>query len=352
MQNQISTDTEVRPTSMIDHVAKQLLLERWGLDCELSPCATELDRIYRVRSREGELYALRLCHSKVSHEEIDMQTGVASHLSEHLDGFAVPEPVPTLDGEVLLKIDKPAFGFSYACLSKWVSGVVLVKTVKSRSQAFNLGAAVGSMSLALKNYWHPSVHRRIVWDLRRADEVLELMPSIGRLDVEELAKNSLMDSDVIINRLYQTDFEEQVLHADVTPYNVLASSCDTSRISGFVDFGDATYGPRVFELAIAASYWVDVRQQPGAIDHVVELVRGYISLVPLSEHELQCLIPLIQRRMAMTAVITLEHAARVPENVVAITKNTDLAVETMRVLSGRKAAEWSEELINKVFMEQ
>jgi 4-aminobutyrate aminotransferase-like enzyme len=86
-----------------------------------------------------------------------------------------------------------------------------------------------------------------------------------------------------------------IIHNDANDYNVLVHE---GRVSSLIDFGDMLYAPTICELAIAAAYALMEQDDPLAM--LIKMVRGYHSVLPLTEKELGLLFPLIQMRLAVS----------------------------------------------------
>ena len=69
----------------------------------------------------------------------------------------------------------------------------------------------------------------------------------------------------------------RLIHGDANPENVLLDP-ETRSFTGFIDFSDAIRAPRVFDVAIAASYLRSGSADPGAIASSFGMERCYRGL--------------------------------------------------------------------------
>jgi Ser/Thr protein kinase RdoA (MazF antagonist) len=84
----------------------------------------------------------------------------------------------------------------------------------------------------------------------------------------------------------------QVIHSDANPENVVS---DDDAI-GFIDFGDIVYAPRVYDVAIAASYLRQGGDDPLAL--IRPFIAGYHAIAPLALTEIEVLFDLVRARLA------------------------------------------------------
>lgn len=88
----------------------------------------------------------------------------------------------------------------------------------------------------------------------------------------------------------------QLVHGDLTPDNVLLRR--TGTVAGFIDFDHLPIAPRLWELGRYLSRRIRLRWQaghPGAerLAHIGPLVRGYQTVTPLTDRELETLPAMI-----------------------------------------------------------
>ncbi|NBT54825.1 MAG: hypothetical protein EBT05_08055 [Betaproteobacteria bacterium] len=124
---------------------------------------------------------------------------------------------------------------------------------------------------------------------------------------------------------------QQFLHNDFNPYNLLVHPANPDQVCGVLDFGDMLHGPRVFDVAVAASYQCHAQGQP-SIDSLLEFMQGYQQANPLSSQELR-LVPLLAAvRCAITLCITEQRAQWFPDNRDYILRNHTVASAGLRAL--------------------
>ncbi|MBX9602479.1 MAG: aminotransferase class III-fold pyridoxal phosphate-dependent enzyme [Bryobacteraceae bacterium] len=164
----------------------------------------------------------------------------------------------------------------------------------------DLGRALAKTDEALAGFDHPALHREFHWDLARAER-------IAAAD-SELARRYREYAKPLLPRLRQS-----VIHNDANDFNVLVTDePGPDRVTGIIDFGDMVYSHTVNNLAIALAYAALGQDRP--LDAMCSVVRGYHSVFPLEEPEVEALFALAGMRLAVSAAIAKRQRAADPGN--------------------------------------
>lgn len=110
---------------------------------------------------------------------------------------------------------------------------------------------------------------------------------------------------------------------------------------GVIDFGDAVHAPRINELAIAASYFIDPAL--GLDASLATLVEGYRQEAELLPEELELLPDLICTRLATRILLTHWRNSHFPENSAYIMRNLANAWTLVDTINHRGPAPCPEE---------
>jgi hydroxylysine kinase len=142
----------------------------------------------------------------------------------------------------------------------------------------------------------PTCH---AWELIRAGDTLRGV--VGQVpDRRVAAALDVFERDLrpLFDRLPWT-----IVHHDLHDSNLLVGA---GRITGILDFGDLTYGPRLAELAVAAAYAARNTADPHAA--VLEVAAGWASVLPLTAEETQGLLPAVVTRLATNVAVWASRA--------------------------------------------
>jgi hydroxylysine kinase len=98
-----------------------------------------------------------------------------------------------------------------------------------------------------------------------------------------------------------------IIHGDLNNENILVDQkVNPNSPSGFIDFGDMSYAPFIFELAICALYALEsvlnkASYKTGSeVEVTGHVVSGYLSLVKLTETEIGLLLTCIKTRICQS----------------------------------------------------
>ncbi|MDP2436846.1 MAG: phosphotransferase [archaeon] len=292
---------------------------------QLSALASERDVNYRVGWEDTE-YLLKIVNPAEPPEETDFQNAVLLHigltlpslLSATSPGLLVPQPVPTLQGHHVLRHRCAADGrWTPVRLLSWVPGVpVKLRIAASQGQPtdalrFNMGVALATLDLALQGFSHPAGSRVFYWDIAHAPLLRPLLAYITEDAEAQLIEALLADFEQrVAPRLGL--LRRQIIFNDLNPDNILCASVDDDRISGIIDFGDAVEGTIAAELAVAAAYIF--HSEPDPIASVAAFLRGFASVLPILQAEIEALFDLIRMRFVITLLITGWRCRLHPDN--------------------------------------
>ena len=107
-------------------------------------------------------------------------------------------------------------------------------------------------------------------------------------------------------------------------------------VSGFIDFGDGGWNPKIQDLAIAASHMVRDPNLPlGGAEH---LIAGYHAITPLSGLEARLLVGLMRARQSALILINYWRSHLFPDAAEYINKNVARAERGLAILSQLDAA--------------
>ncbi|XP_028410249.1 hydroxylysine kinase-like isoform X2 [Dendronephthya gigantea] len=305
--------------------------------------AMERPRVTQVKAIQlaNEIFGLEVdLNSKKSAKELDSYDDKNFYLSGVKDGkpdagIACPVPQKTLAGNYLevrnlpstpsndqakrIKLDdnlRPCI----VCLFTFLPGKTM-QDFKKNGHTFKyqfflqLGQAVGNVANALKDLNCPVLTKREYrWDLYYFDTMLSGLDFISSKQ-KELVK----DVENLFKRFVKPRLDvlpKQCIHGDITCGNVIIRKNPDSEkleVSGFIDFGDVNYSCRVFEIAIAAAYMMNVAE-----DDIIKVgaytVAGFHEICPLSQEESDVIFYCIQARLCMSGCFGAESCETHPDN--------------------------------------
>lgn len=275
--------------------------------------------VFRITLADGQSAALRL-HRPGYHDETSLRSELAFMATLRHGGLDVPSPVPTGDGRSLVRL--PAnrkFPVQHADVVSWIDGAALGQTGTPLSQSaktqadlfFRIGHAMATLHDLADAWMPPPGFRRPAWD---PEGLLGESPLWGRFwDCPGLSRDEATALSAVRDDLRRRLADAQrngldygLIHADLVRENIYLTG-DENQVA-FIDFDDAGYGFRLFDLATAL---LKNRQEPAypAIENA--LIAGYRSRRGLSDAALQSL-PLFMVLRSLTYIGWLAERPEIP----------------------------------------
>lgn len=267
---------------------------------ELTPLGGEVDRNYRLRAADGSTYLVKVQTAVGDRAELHWQEAILVHLCGKDLGFAVPNIVQTVGGDLHVPFELGPDGGLLRVLD-WISGTELSRVDEhSPSLLRQLGAAAATITTALEGFSAPSFHATHHWDLTRSGEIIRQSIAEGSVCADDFGARSVLDAfDAVAPAL--EDLPRAMVHHDLNDNNVLVAEADGGQtIAGVLDFNDALYSIRVAEPTIAGAYAMLRKDDPlAALGHVIG---GYHAVTPLTTKELGVVWPLAVARLCVQAL--------------------------------------------------
>ena len=231
-----------------DETAALAVLERYDLDVtRIQPLATSYNTSFRVKTRGGSRYALRVSPPRPIHRA-GSDRAEAAWLDElHRDGVAiVPRFIRTREGA-----DGVELGSRRFAVMTWIDGrPVRDHPVVVREMGAIAARLHGHRSVAIQPSVVPAFDRVVYWEIEsRFDELTSAQRSV--------VDPALERATTVIEALWtQQENPPQLLHGDIGTSNLLASSDGIAVL----DFEDLVWGFPVLDLSISIA---DLRRHHG-----------------------------------------------------------------------------------------
>ncbi len=299
----LATPTPVRSLEGAAAVAA-----RFGVKGEASALSSERDSNYRIKAEDGREYLLKITNPAEDSAVSDVQTQALVHVARIDPGLPTPRPLPAANGDYQLRIDD-AGPKQIARLMTYLPGMQLHHARATPALRRDIGQNLARLDRALEGFSHPMSGYTILWDLKHAPDLRDLLSLIEHADRRALAASTLDRYEAQVAPA-TGDLRWQVIHNDFNRHNLLCESEQGTRVTGIIDFGDIVRAPRINDLAIACAYHTGTDGWGPA----AEIAAGYNEALKLTTLERGLLPDLIATRLGMTVLITGWRAAKYPEN--------------------------------------
>ena len=288
----------------------------FGVEGTALPLKGERDQNFLLRGPSGA-FVLKITNPAEDRRVTDFQTRALLHVKMTDPLLPVPALLRAENGSYEAEIHIGS-EIRIARLMSFLPGTMAINVTPSWALRSAVGRTLARLDRALADFVHPEVDHDLSWDLKHATRLRHLLVHIENRSNRHRAERALDGFDAVVLPA-QPHLREQVIHNDLSLYNVLVDEAEPSRVLGVIDFGDLVRAPLVNDLAIASSYHFAAHGEPLA--PIVEIVRAYHAVHPLTAEETDLLFDLVSMRMAMTILITEWRARRYPENRAYILKN-------------------------------
>ncbi|HSD69428.1 MAG TPA: phosphotransferase [Woeseiaceae bacterium] len=284
--------------------AVHLLREHYAIEVlTASPLVSERDQNFRLRTADGRRLVLKIANVAEEPVVTDFQIRALQHIeryqARHGTRCNAPRIVPTRDGRAQIEIS--ANGQTHiARVVTFLAGVPHGDAQPSIAYCRNAGRYLAELDLALRDFDHPGANQNLLWDMKRAVDLRQLLPCISTPAVRERVSRCLdyFEGQVLP---HFGSLRWQVIHNDLNPDNVLLAAEGSAEVVGIIDFGDMLTAPLAVDVAIAVSYLrVD---GDDALAGILAFVSAYHRVSSLADREVDLLFDLIRARLAATISI-------------------------------------------------
>ncbi|MEJ1978063.1 MAG: phosphotransferase [Acetobacteraceae bacterium] len=252
----------------------------------------------------------------------DFQSRALLHIAAADPGLPMPRLLRPISGDAPdANWTVPGMPPRRVRLLTYLAGRPLHLLTPTPSLRRDLGACLARLSLALRDFSHPSQSHRLLWDLQHAAEVRGLLAALppGRRALPE----RYLDRFATYALPVLPGLRAQVIHNDFNPHNILADPVTDTKIAGIIDFGDMVHAPLVQDLATAAAY--QITPDGPVLQGPAEMIAAFHAICPLLPAEIMVLPDLIAARLALTITISSWRASRHPDNADYIMRNQKAA---------------------------
>jgi 4-aminobutyrate aminotransferase-like enzyme len=292
--------------------ATRLARELFGVEGRAEELDSYMDRNFRI----GEEWVLKVANASQDAAALDFQNRAMEMVADAEEGLAA-RVKPSLAGRSIETVELDDTRHCVRLVSH-LPGMLLGHASHVNLDTWSeLGRQLARVDRALMGLEHPAMRHELRWDLAQAEWTLR--SPIPELDADRrrlLERYQLQFGAHVVRHL--DDLPQAVIHNDANELNVLVDDDPGgTRITGFIDFGDATHTARVFEVAIACAYAIQDQAEP--LEVMGALTDGYHQLAPLDDLELRALFPATCMRFVVSITSAAEAARTDPDNEYALT---------------------------------
>jgi Ser/Thr protein kinase RdoA (MazF antagonist) len=292
--------------------ALELARERYGIEARAARLTGERDENFRLTAADGRDYVLKVAHPAENPSVTDLTTKALLHLESVDPALPCPRVVRERGGgSSICFIDDERTPRTARVLT-YLPGQPLGASAHPQRLRAECGRLGGRLTRALRSFEHPAAHRAIVWDVRHAAYLSQLLGQLPgfpcRAEASAVLERIVPRIDARLPQLRQ-----QIVHNDLNPKNILVT--ETGAVTGVIDFGDMTCTAVIADVAVTAAEHIPEECRAGsgeATASLHEVANAYHESVPLSAEELALLPTLVAARLVANMVVHEWHVHRNP----------------------------------------
>ncbi len=290
---------------------KDFLQKKYDLQGNLTQLPGEIDLNYHLKLSSGHSYTIKIAHEKENRQHLEMQNAIMDHLHLKMLNLVLPVIQKNKNGDSISEIIDSAGNKRFLRVLTWVSGKIYAHSLpKSSHLLTSVGQACAEMVNNLQDFDHPGAHREYKWDLAKAEWIKDYFNLFQGSQKEWVTYFFELFQE--IQPVYKT-LRKNVIYNDANDYNIIVSEESfPGKVKGFIDFGDVMYTQVINELAIAIAYGIMDKEQP--LEAACDIIRGFHSIYPLQEKEIEVLFPLIAARLLVSLTVSSINRSENPEN--------------------------------------
>jgi len=308
----MSVFEEKCPDFSIDEI-KKFINKHYRINGSIQRLVSYDDQNFVVTDKKGERYIVKISNTVEKKEFLRAQNEALKFLNINCPGYQFPNHIETTEGKNILKIyDNSGTSFFVRLLS-YVKGTFIGDAENhSENILFKFGEFLGTMDKAFLKFDHPAVHRNMTWDIQNVLQVYDRLKYIKSPHKKRIVEYFLLQFETFVLPQFNK-LRSSVIHGDANDWNVLISQTGSGeKIAGVIDFGDMVFSQTINELAIALVYVLFNKKNP--LEAAKHVIRGYHSVLPLEELELELLYYLICARLCIGVTMYAFSRLKYPEN--------------------------------------
>jgi 4-aminobutyrate aminotransferase-like enzyme/Ser/Thr protein kinase RdoA (MazF antagonist) len=294
--------------------AVQIARDQYGLKTSARLLPGEYDDNFHLVDADSREFVLKIMHVAREDSFVDMQCRALIHLAEHAHHLDLPRVIPNSTSNSFFRAKQEDGTTRLVWLLSYLPGQTLASTKPHSAELLeSLGVFLAQIDNALLKFAHPATERELKWDISRSLWARDYLSFVRGRPRRELAANFLHLFEQEAAPRFP-DLRRSVIYGDANDHNVLVSPrwSQPRQVLSIIDFGDMHRGLLVGELAIACAYAALGKDDPLAAAACV--VTGYHKTLPLNNHEIAALFPLICARLAVSVINSAHRQSLVPDD--------------------------------------
>lgn len=306
-------ENKFEETKITQAEAEKFALEFYGIEANATPLPGEVDSNFRLTDKDNQSFLLKISRADADEKQIDFQIDLMRYLNNQNLPIEIPKPIASKAGRFREIVTNSQGRTQHIRLQSWVKRRMLGDVNPRTSDLLRQwGETCGWLCKVLKGYDHPAAHRSYKWNPSEMLASKEFLKYITDKETHDAATYfvEIFEKETIP---LLPQLRRSVNYNDAHEHNLLVNSdFKNPKIIGLIDFGDAIYTQTISELAIACAY--ACMDKPDPLEAAAETIKGFHSIFPLEEKEVEVLFSLITARLLITIATAAHNKHIEPEN--------------------------------------
>lgn len=142
-------------------------------------------------------------------------------------------------------------------LLEYQPGKIFTEVIKTNHLYYQVGEFAAKICMALKHFKHDAYNtHKSLWMLEAVPKVAEFLYVIKDEERKDIVEQVLEEFEKKVTQNID-QFEKGIIHGDINEHNILVEKIENRneyRVGGVIDFGDTSYSPYIFDLAVTMTY--------------------------------------------------------------------------------------------------
>ncbi len=310
---------KVRPPQFTPTQAADLSASKFGVEGSARSLGSERDQTFLIEGGpSGKSGVLKISNPAENASMLDMEALAVLRVKEVEPGlpvvmpWVVPGACPDTDGVAAYRtITCDAENSYFLRMYDFMPGRSSIDPMELSDDALaSWGEVTARLGKALRGFFHPSGHRRMLWDAQHTPLLRPLLDAVEDPSLRALVREVLDRFDEVVAPVWSS-LRAQIVHGDVNPDNVLVN--ENGTITSLLDFGDMGYSALVTDLSSVVEGLIWGRSGEDMFRAARIVIDGFQRVTALEQEELRLLGELVVARSAAAIAIFSWRARLYPE---------------------------------------
>src|SRR4051794_25659932 len=324
------------PPTFTPEEAAGLARDLFGIAGTAVSAGSERDQAFLIEGDRPSV--LKISNAAELPERLDLEALAAQRIAQVDPGIPVALPLKVPGTHDFKAAIRRGDDTHYARMYDRIPRASFRGTMLDDDAIRDWGSMAARVGRALRGFWHPQAGRVMLWDVQHALRLRPSLDSVRDPEVRALVGRTLDRYEQVVTPVWPT-LRAQVIHTDMCASNALVDA--HGRITGIIDFGDASWSALVVDLAAALESITQGRESdPEDFFRAARVfIDGYEKVTPLEPVERAIVGELIAARMCAAIVVPASRAALYDDPDALM---TDLRGQAGSVLTMFEALGWDE----------